>query len=405
MRILFLAHRFPYPPAFGSQVRAFNMIRHLAQAHEVTVMAPVRSPAEAEQAQGIAAHCAAFRAFPVRPWVQLAKVALALPTPLSASEAYFHSAAMKAAIDRLLAARAVDLIVAHCSSVGRLVEDAALPKLIDFCDVDSRKWLDYAAFKPFPLSLGYRWEGVRLTAVERRLARKFDAVTVATTGELDTLRALGMHARADWFPNGVDTDYFAPGDEPYAPDTITFVGRMDYFPNEQCMVDFCADVWPKLRARRPAARLQIVGAAPTRRVQALGHLAGVTVTGAVPDVRPYVRRSALTIAPLAIARGTQNKVLESMAMGVPVVASPLAAAGVEAEPGVHLRVAPSADQWVAEIERLLSDPVQRAQLAAAGRARVLSHHAWPSAMKRLDAIIARCVAAHAQPLAVGATAA
>ncbi len=403
MRILFLSHRFPYPPTFGSQVRAFHMIRHLAQAHEVVVMAPVRSPLEAEQAQGIAAHCSEFRAFPVQPWVQLAKAGLALPTPLSASEAYFHSGAMKAAVDRLLAERAVDLIVVHCSSVGRLVEDAALPKLIDFCDVDSRKWLDYAAFKPIPLSLGYRWEGVRLTAVERRLARKFDAVTVATPGELATLRELGMDARADWFPNGVDTEYFAPSEEPYVPGTITFVGRMDYFPNEQCMVDFCAEVWPKLRARRPGVRLQIVGAAPTRRVQGLGALAGVTVTGAVPDVRPYVRRSALTIAPLAIARGTQNKVLESMAMGVPVVASPLAAAGVEAEPGVHLHVARSPDQWVAEIERLLAEPARRAQLAAAGRARVLSHHTWPSAMKRLDAIVARCMEAHAQPLAVGAT--
>lgn len=404
MRILFIAHRFPYPPTFGSKVRAFNMIRHLAQSHQVTVMAPVRSAEEAEQARGIAAHCAAYETFPVAGWAQLAKVGLTLPTPVPASEAYFHSGAMKAAIARQVAARAFDLIVVHCSSVGRLVEDIALPKIIDFCDVDSRKWLDYTAFKPFPLSAGYRWEGWRMTAAEQRLARKFDAVTVATAGELATLRDLGMGARADWFPNGVDTDFFTPGDTPHEPQTVTFVGRMDYFPNERCMVDFCRDVWPRLRARRPEARLQIVGAAPTAAVQALARIDGVTVTGAVPDVRPFVRRSALTIAPLSIARGTQNKVLESMAMAVPVIASPLAAAGVEAEPGVHLQVARSTDAWADEIDRLLADPAQREAFAQAGRARVFSHHTWPRAMQRLDAIVARCAHPQEQP-AVGVQAA
>jgi len=396
MRILFLAHRFPYPPTFGSKVRAFNMIRHLAQAHEVTVMAPVRSAAEAEEARGIAAHCASYEAFPVAGWAQLAKVGITVPTVVSASEAYFHSGAMKAAIARRVAAGAVDLIVVHCSSVGRLVEDVALPKLIDFCDVDSRKWLDYTAFKPFPLSAGYRWEGWRMTVAERRLARKFDAVTVATAGELATMRDLGMAARADWFPNGVDTDYFTPGTEPFEPETITFVGRMDYFPNERCMVDFCREIWPLLRARVAGCRLQIVGALPTPSVRALAQLEGVTVTGAVPDVRPYVRRSALSIAPLAIARGTQNKVLESMAMGVPVVCSSLAAAGVEADPGVHLRVAHGPAQWVEEIARIVGDRRWRASLAEAGRARVCSHHAWPRAMQRFDLIVDRCLAAHAR---------
>jgi hypothetical protein len=405
MRILFLAHRFPYPPTFGSKVRAFNMIRHLAQSHEVTVMAPVRSATEADEARGMSAHCAAYRAFPVASWAQLAKVALTLPTSMSASEAYFHSGAMKAAIARHVAAGAVDMIVVHCSSVGRLVEDVPLPKLIDFCDVDSRKWLDYTAFKPFPLTVGYRWEGWRMTAAERRLARKFDAVTVATAGELATMRDLGMAARGDWFPNGVDTEFFTPGGEPYEPETITFVGRMDYFPNERCMVDFCRDVWPRLRARRPGARLQIVGAAPTPPVQALARIDGVTVTGAVPDVRPFVRRSALTIAPLSIARGTQNKVLESMAMGVPVVCSTLAAAGVEAEPGLHLRVAHAPDEWVTEIETLIAHPLRRAALAEAGLSRVYSHHTWPRAMQRLDAIVERCVTAHAHVVVPGVQAA
>jgi glycosyltransferase involved in cell wall biosynthesis len=156
------------------------------------------------------------------------------------------------------------------------------------------------------------------------------------------------------------------------------------------MVEFCSQVWPRLRQQRRGLQLQIVGAAPTPAVLALGQIEGVTVTGSVPDVRPYVQRSALTITPLRIARGTQNKILESMAMEVPVVSSSVAAAGVDAIPGEHLLVADTPDELCAAIARVLDDPAERTRLAKAGRARVISHHAWPSAMKRLDGIIERC---------------
>lgn len=392
MRILFLAHRFPYPPTFGSKVRAFNAIKHLSREHEVTVLSLARSEAEAEEAQGIAPFCHAHQAVRVHNVVQAAKIGLALPTMVSASEAFFHSVALQREVDRRLADRSYDFIFAHCSAVGRYVEHVhELPRLMDYCDVDSRKWLDYVAFKPWPLSVGYRWEALRMAAAERRIAGRFDAVTVATRGEVQALAEVGVAERVDWFPNGVDTEFFAPGPEAHDTRVITFVGRMDYFPNEQCMVEFCAQVWPKLRRQRRGLQLQIVGAAPTPRVLALGQIEGVTVTGSVPDVRPYVRRSALTITPLRIARGTQNKILESMAMEVPVVSSSIAAAGVDAVPGEHLLVADTPDELCAAISRVLDDPAERTRLAQAGRARVISHHAWPNAMKRLDGIVERCV--------------
>lgn len=392
MRILFVSHRFPYPPTFGSKVRAFNVIRHLAKSHEVTVLSLVRSAEEAKEAAGIAPFCHDYRSFRVHNLVQAGKIALALPTMVSASEAFFHSAAMRHEIDRRLDSRSFDLVFAHCSAVGPYVEHVkGLPKIMDFCDVDSRKWSDYVAYKPWPVSLGYRWEGWRMAAAERRMAARFDRVTVATRGEVATLAELGVHDRVDWFPNGVDAEFFSPGAEPFDPDLITFVGRMDYFPNEQCMMDFSQRVWPKLRQARPALRLQVVGAAPTARVLALARVDGVSVTGAVPDVRPYVQRSALTIAPLTIARGTQNKILESMAMEVPVVCSRVAADGVDAVPGEHLVVADSDTALCEAVLRLTADPAERARLARAGRARVRSHHAWPNAMERLDGIMAHGV--------------
>lgn len=402
MRVLFLAHRFPYPPTFGSKVRAFNVIRHLAREHEVTVLSLARSDEEAREAAGIAPFCHRHRVLRVNNLVQAAKIAATLPTPISASEAFFHSAALQREVQRELDGRGHDFIFAHCSAVGRYVEPADLPKLMDFCDVDSRKWQDYVDFKPWPLSLGYRWEASRMAAVERRTAGRFDRVTVATPGEVDALAEIGVVDRVDWFPNGVDADFFQPSGEPCDAELISFVGRMDYFPNVQCMVEFCARVWPALRRARPSLRLQIVGAAPTPAVLALGRIDGVSVTGAVPDVRPYVQRSALTIAPLKIARGTQNKILESMAMQVPVVASRVAARGVDAVIGEHLLAADAPQELTDTILGVLDAPAERARLAQAGRARVISHHAWPSAMRRLDGIIDACVrrAAPAEAVAV-----
>jgi polysaccharide biosynthesis protein PslH len=263
--------------------------------------------------------------------------------------------------------------------------------------MDSQKWLEYVQHTPAPLSWGYWWEGQRVLADEKRLARRFDLCTATTRAERATFDSYDTGTPSDWFPNGVDSAYFSPSSEPHDPDLIAFVGRMDYFPNQQCMFDFCANVLPLVRAERPAAKLAIIGADPSPAIRRLGDLPGVTVTGSVPDVRPHVTRAALTVAPLRIARGTQNKILEAMAMGVPVVCSTVASGGVDATPGEHLLTADLPEQVAAAILRVLDDPSERERLACAGRERVLSHHAWPSSMRRLDAIIERCIATFRTP--------
>lgn len=392
MRILYVCHRFPYPPKRGGKIRPFNMIRHLAQSHEVTVCSLSRSDAESAEAQGIAAHCAEFHVAQVDDRIQTLRMVATLPTPITASASYFHSTALARTIRGLLRDHRFNLIFVHCSSVAHYVQHVRdVPKILDFGDMDSQKWLEYARYKPFPLSLGYWWEGRRLLAEEKRLARRFDFCTATTRAEWQTLTGYGIDTPSDWFPNGVDSTFFAPTDEPYDPDTIVFIGRMDYYPNQQCMFDFVAEVLPLLKEKRPTVKLQIVGADPSPAIRRLGEIPGVSVTGSVPDVRPYAKRAALTVAPLRIARGTQNKILEAMAMGVPVVCSDVAAGGVDAVPNEHLLTANTPSETCDAILRILESPVERARLAHAGRARVLSHHAWSSSMKRLDTIIERCM--------------
>jgi len=391
MKILYVCHRFPFPPKRGGKIRPFNMIKHLSRKNEVTVASLVRSTQEAKEGEGLAKHCAHYEMGMVRNPVQMLRMVARLPTSTPSSMGYFYSPTVARRVRELLAGDRFDLIFVHCSSVAQYVEHVHdIPKILDFGDMDSQKWLEYARYKPFPLSIGYRVEGMKLERAEKRLAPQFNLCTATTRAEWQTLQDYDTGVASDWFPNGVDSDYFAPTDEPYDPDTIAFVGRMDYYPNQQCMFEFCARILPLVQSKRPGLKLLIVGADPSPAVRRLGALQGVTVTGSVPDVRPYLRRAALMVAPLHIARGTQNKILEAMAMGVPVVASRVAAGGVDASAPEHFLAASTVDEYRVALLRIIEDPAERQRLSIAGRERMLSHHAWERSMQRLDGIIERC---------------
>jgi sugar transferase (PEP-CTERM/EpsH1 system associated) len=390
MKILYVCHRFPYPPKRGGKIRPFNMIRHLSARHEVTVASLARTAEEAREGAGVAQHCSAYEMGRVDDRVQALRMIARLPTPTPSSFGFFYSQRLARRVRSLLATQRFDLIFVHCSSAAQYVAHVRdVPKILDFGDMDSQKWLEYARYKPFPLALGYWLEGRKLQRMERRLAARFDLCTATTRAEWETLERYRTGVPTDWFPNGVDSEYFAPGHEAFDADTISFVGRMDYYPNQQCMLDFCRSTLPLIRARRPEVKLLIVGAQPSREVRELGSLPGVTVTGSVPDVRPYVRRSALMVAPLQIARGTQNKLLESMAMGVPVVTSAAAAGGVDALDRKHLLVASTPEDVARAVLHILENAGERTRLSHAGRARMLSHHDWGRSMQRLDRILER----------------
>jgi hypothetical protein len=395
MRILYLCHRFPFPPARGGKIRPFNMIKHLSRRHEVVVASLVRSPEEAEAGRGLSQHCSEFMMGQVTAPAAWARMIAHLPTPQPSSMGYFYSPDLARRIKQRMKRERFDFIFVHCSSVAPYVSKVpGIPKMLDFGDMDSQKWLEYSRFKPFFLSLGYWLEGRKMEVAEKALARRFDLCTCTTKAELETLRRFQVPTPTDWFPNGVDTDFFKPSDAAYDPDAISFVGRMDYFPNQQAMLFFSNEVFPLIREARPAATLTIIGAEPFAEIRRLAARDGITVTGTVPDVRDYVRRSAVSVAPLSIARGTQNKIIECMAMGVPVVTSPEAVGGVDAVPGEHLWVARSPREYASKLLTLMTDPAARQRLALAARARVETHHSWANSMAKLDQIIETCLERH-----------
>jgi hypothetical protein len=390
----------PYPPTGGARVRAFHAIQHLAQANAVTVAAPARDDTDLANAESLKMHCADVMTERVTPLAATVRAGLGLAGLRSASVGYFRAPRLEARLRQALSNGAFDLVVVHCGSVAPYVVDAPVPKLLDFVDVDSQKWRAYRPFTWPPKAWLYGIEGWQLARIERDLARRYDACICATDDEARTLTRLSGVA-AEIVVNGVDLAHFAPpGHSDYDPDRICFLGRMDYYPNEQAMRAFCRDVLPRLRHRRPETTLSIVGANPTAGVRALAGQEGVEVTGTVDDVRPYLHRAACTVAPLQIARGTQNKILESLAAGVPAVASSMAACGTDTVDGEHLMVADDPDDIAAAIHRLQTDPATRSRLARSGRARVESRHAWPSAMAELDRRLAR-LARSAQSTSAG----
>lgn len=389
MRILFACHRLPFPPKRGGKIRPFNIIRHFAeQGHRVTVGSLARSDEELEEGRGLRDFCDKLLVGSIRKWSAVARMIARLPTTSPSTMGYFYSAALHKYMRDEIASGEYDLVFVHCSSASQYMRSqSGIPSILDFGDMDSQKWLDYSSFKPQPLALGYWLEGTKLEREERRLAGQFDVCTCTTKSELELLNGMNAARHASWFPNGVDTEFFAPDNGTYDPNEICFIGRMDYYPNQQAMVNFCEKILPEIQRRRPTTTLTIVGADPSSEISALGSMPGITVTGTVDDVRSYVRRAALSVAPLAIARGTQNKILESMAMGVPVVASAVAAGGVDAIPGEQILIANDDADFGHQILNLLENVDARNTLSTAARQRMVTHHNWASSMMMLDKIV------------------
>lgn len=389
MNILYICHRFPFPAKDGSRVRSFNIINHLRQqGHKVWVSSMVRDAHEEQQGQGIAQYCHDFTMARTTEWVQKVRMVARLMTPEPSSMGYFYSAQMQKQIDQILNEQHIDLIYVHCSSVAQYVTRVkGIPKILDFVDMDSQKWLSFTAFKSFPLNFGYWLEGSKLARAERNLTEHFDLCTTITRSECDSLDGFKPNSPTDWFSNGVDSDYFIPNQEDYNPQQVSFIGRMDYYPNEQAVSYFCHQVLPLIRQQVANAEFVIVGAAPSNAVLELAQLPGVTVTGFVDDVRDYVRKSAVMVAPLSIARGTQNKILEAMALGVPVITSPLGARGIDGEAGVDFKVATDTQQYCDQVVAIMNDRQLREQYALAGRTRIERNYSWPYVLERLDGLI------------------
>jgi len=348
--VLFLVHRIPFPPDKGDKIRSFHLLRALASRYRVHLGTFIDDPADWQHVEALKEWCASTKVLPLdRRWATL-RSARGLLGNEALTDPFYRDSALHEYVRATLEREHIRAIVAMSSSMAQyLPATAGVRRVIDFCDVDSDKWTQYSEGARWPMSWVYRREGRLLERREAEIARACDASLFVSQAEADLFARLHREcaSRVHVVANGVDAAHFSPAhplEDPFGPDEqpIVFTGAMDYWANVDAVTWFAREVLPAVRERVPRAVFWIVGSNPTPAVRSLAAEA-VRVTGRVPDVRPYVKHARLVVAPLRLARGVQNKVLEAMAMGQPVLASPAAVRGIDVAtpPGITVADAPA----------------------------------------------------------------
>jgi sugar transferase (PEP-CTERM/EpsH1 system associated) len=388
-RVLYVTHRVPFPPDKGDRIRNYHVLRQLAKRARVWLLALADEPVPDATRTELARLCERVEYVPVGGLGRKFKMLAAAATGRSLT-AGAH-ASMSAAVRVHEWAQEAGFAGAVVSSGGLAgyLRDKLLecPRVVDLVDVDSQKWLDFAASAGGPKRWLYRFEAGRTRAEEKALAEWADAVTIVARHEADVFDAFTRPGAATVATNGVDLDYWHPTDVPEQ-QALAFVGALDYLPNVDAAGWFARDVWPQLREQHPDAELRLIGRKPAPAVQALAAMPGVRVVGQVPDVRPHLATAAVVVVPMRLSRGLQNKVLEALAMGKATVAAPPALAALKAVPGEHLLRAESPAEWVSAVNGLLDDPARRRELGLAGRRFVEANHHWDTCLAPLvDAVV------------------
>jgi sugar transferase (PEP-CTERM/EpsH1 system associated) len=398
MRIFFVCQRVPFPPDRGDKIVTFHEIRHLSQKHEVHVFCLSDGTGDLANTSGLRDYAASVTAVRVTRLRSRLRSLMALGTGRPLSVAAFDEAALHRAIIHKYDASPPDLIIVFSCNVAQYAEHfAGVPRIMQFHDLDSLKWAQFAERSDIPLRWIYRIEAKRLLAYERKIAGGFSHALVCTAAEREDFARLFLGIAVSLVGNGVDLDYFRSSGAAKRRGSMVFTGVMDYFPNVDAVEWFCDEILPLVQKRIPEASLTICGDRPTAAVKSLAKRRGVYVTGRVPDTRPYLDAAEVFVAPLRVARGVQNKLLEALAMGLPCVASRVAWRGTVLPEGAGLLVADSAAEFAERVTRLLQTPALRTEMAEKARAAADAKYRWEEQMAAFDRVIDAVTARPASP--------
>jgi len=399
--LLFLVHRIPFPPDKGDKIRSFNLLRHLSTRHQIFLGGFVDKNEDWKYLAEVEKYCSEVFFRPVSRLRSKLSVARSLIRGRSLSVGYYTDEALRLWVEELLHTVQIDVVVSFSSTMAQFLPQDVPKNVIvhaDFVDLDSDKWRQYASEAKWPLSLIYAYEAKALAKWELDVVESVDAITLVSAEERRLLLGrCGRRARViEVVRNGVDTEFFDPKIEFENPYTLgrpiaLFTGAMDYFANVQGVKWFAEYIWSRVKKKVPAAEFWIVGSNPTKKVLALRAVDGVVVTGYVSDIRPYLKHASIAVAPLQLARGVQNKILEALAMGLPVIATPQAIQGLDgALPGSITSIA-DATKFADMTARALG--VKTSLNGVQGRNYVQVNYDWDRNLSELDDILAAALKA------------
>ncbi len=392
--LLYLVHRIPYPPNKGDKVRSFHILRHLSQRYRVFLGCFVDLDEDEAHVPALAQWCEDVCVERIRPLPARFHSLRGLLSGEALTIPYYRNQRLGDWVRARVAEYGIGHAVAFSGAMAQYLDGLPLARrVIDFCDVDSAKWTQYAEARRWPMAWLYRREGERLAEFERQWAGRAEVSTFVTAAErqLFLRDAPDLATRTAVIENGVDADFFSPrhaGARPYPAGrpTVVFSGAMDYWPNVDAACWFAAEVLPLLRERHPTLVFTVVGMNPAPAVRALSEPGRIEVTGTVPDVRPYVAHADVVVAPLRVARGIQNKVLEAMSLARPVVVSTASLSGLRARSGEEYLAAGDASGFAQAVSSLLESS-RAARIGGAARQRVLQDYSWDAHLGRLCAML------------------
>ncbi len=388
MRLLCLTSRLPYPPNRGDRLRAFHFIEHLSQYHELTLVSFIADEAERANIRPLAQYCSAVHVIKksgVRSTITTGLNIWRNKRPLQSL--YYRDRNMQTLIDRLVASSDFDAAYIHLFRMAPYLENSPnLYRIVDLTDVVSQEVVKSLPYRPFYWRLIYGLERPRIVSYEDTVARTFEETWLISEQDRRVLQVNNPGANIQVVPNGVDLEMFRPLDIPSVPNTLIFVGHMGVFHNIDAAVFLAQEILPLIQEEIPDCKFTIVGAEPAVQIQQLAQNPAITVTGFVEDLNAYLNQAAVFVAPLRFAAGVQNKVLEAMAAGRPVVTTNLINDGLGAEPGRDLLTADQGSELAHQIVRLLQQPQLRYEMGRAARKFVEQHFSWRYAIQRVGEI-------------------
>lgn len=392
--LLYLVHRIPYPPNKGDKIRSYHLLKHLSQHYHVHLGTFIDDEKDWEYIGKVKELCSETCFVKLHPLAARVRSLSGMLTNHPLTLPYYRDMKLQVWVNKLLKKQSIKNILVFSSSMAQYVDrSCSTHRVIDFVDVDSDKWKQYSKTKPWPLNWLYQRESKLLLEYERKIASTFDSTTFVSETEANFFKQLAPETTANitYFNNGVDADYFAPQNiysNPYPNNikTLVFTGAMDYWANVDAVEWFAHNVFPTIRAQIPLVEFYIVGSRPTARVMALAALSGITVTGLVKDIRPYIAYASLVVVPIRIARGIQNKVLEAMSMEKTVIVSPQAAEGICALHGQELFVEKNERDFADRVINQIQDG-PNVTMGHAARIRVMENYSWGKILNQVNLLL------------------
>ncbi len=389
-KLLFLVHRIPYPPNKGDKIRSFHFLKALAEKYEVYLGTFIDDPDDRQYVDALQPFCKESFCIDLNPQISKLKSLIGFFSGEALSLPYYRNSVMQAWVDRTIAEQRIERVLIFSSPMAQYVENYAHMHFVaDFVDVDSDKWRQYADRKTWPASWVYRREAEKLFEYEKRIAKRADRTLFVSEKEAQLFQSLASDVadKVGFVNNGVDTDFFDPDlryESPFSPGekAIVFTGAMDYWANVDAVVWFAQQVLPLVTQQCPDAKFYIVGSKPDKAVQQLAENdAAVIVTGRVEDVRTYVAHAKVVVAPLRIARGIQNKVLEAMAMAKPIVATTAAMEGISGNDSIQVALGDAPANFAGLVTKYL---LSSTNSVMDNRHYVLADFSWQQNGQRLN---------------------